>query len=184
MQFDYIAEANVTASNTYHGRKVSALELDTVLTNCITYLQRLDSIKKTLFYGRELKHSPICQATTFDNCESLPLVLAGNQLTEEAATLIIHSIIGKATEACELLELLQTVCFGDTSFDRVNFAEEIGDGNWYDAIGLKAVGLTFDQVQRNNIAKLRARFPNAFTEYDAINRNLAAEREVLETVEG
>ena len=69
----------------------------------------------------------------------------------------------------------------DISFDVTNFKEEIGDGMWYDAIGLEAVDGTIAETQNTNIAKLRARFPNKFTEYDANNRNLSAERKILES---
>ena len=41
---------------------------------------------------------------------------------------------------------------------------------------------TFDliDVATKNIAKLRARYPERFSEYDALNRDLDAERKVLE----
>jgi len=37
-----------------------------------------------------------------------------------------------------------------------------------------------DRVLQNNIDKLKARYPNAFSEFDALNRNLAQERIELE----
>jgi hypothetical protein len=46
---------------------------------------------------------------------------------------------------------------------------------------LNAVRCTFDECQRINIAKLRQRFPDKFTEYDANNRDLFAERSQLES---
>lgn len=37
-----------------------------------------------------------------------------------------------------------------------------------------------DKALQNNIAKLKARYPNSFTEHDALNRDLDAERKELE----
>lgn len=40
--------------------------------------------------------------------------------------------------------------------------------------------ISFTDVLTRNIEKLRARFPDGFTEYDALNRNLDNERQILE----
>ncbi|URA06965.1 hypothetical protein Pfeifenkraut_BL30068 [Xanthomonas phage Pfeifenkraut] len=76
--------------------------------------------------------------------------------------------------------MLSNVLFNGAKFDDVNFIEETGDGFWYAAIGLNAVKATFGDVQHRNIAKLRHRFPQKFTEYDANNRDLFGERKILE----
>lgn len=173
--FDYIAEANVTASNNFHGDKISARTLQAAIVNAAVAIERLDAIKKAIFYGRDF---------AFDqepggNCLNMPYRIDAEN--PQRGELIMHSIIGKATEAGELLELLHDVLFDGTAFDEVNFIEEIGDGQWYDAIGLAAVKCTFDECQRINIGKLRQRFPEKFTEHDANNRDLFAERRVLES---
>lgn len=182
--FDYIAEANLTASNNFHGNLIPIGYLHTVVTNCIESLNRLDAIKKSLFYGRHTGEIEAVAAGTPENafrvdCRELPLVMDPDNPAR--GELLIHSIIGKATECGEQLELLADVLFKGVKFDEVNFIEEIGDGFWYDAIGLSQVNATFDEVQRTNIAKLRHRFPNKFTEYDANNRDLFGERQILET---
>jgi hypothetical protein len=180
--FDYMAEANATASNQFHGGKVPLSYFQGVVANAILALKLLDGIKKTLFYGRELVgttgESIPFHLNGQDLCDSLPKRLGVDD--EAKAELIIHAIVGKATECGELLELLRDVLFNDALFDDVHFIEEIGDGQWYDAIGLKAIDATIDECQRRNIAKLRRRFPDKFTEYDANNRDLFAERKALE----
>ena len=175
--FDYIAEANVTASNNFHGSRVPLYHFQGALNEAIKALEALDTIKKAIFYGRDLVGLPERHDVVV-NCHQLPSRIDNEN--EKRGELLLHSIIGKATEAGEQLELLQSVLFGNVPFDEVNFVEEIGDGQWYDAIGLRAVGVTFDECQRRNIAKLRHRFPNAFTEYDANNRDLFGERKILE----
>jgi hypothetical protein len=187
---NYIAEANLTLSNKFHGEKVTLAELRSALQQFADAGNRLDKIKKAIFYGKG-EDVGLTQSIGAVNCIAAPYMLAGVPITAEAistghaqddaaqAEIFIHGIIGKATEAAELIEALQAAIFGERELDKVNVLEEIGDGFWYDAILLQALGYTFEAAQYVNIAKLRKRFPNAFTEHDAINRDTGAEREVL-----
>ena len=100
-------------------------------------------------------------------------------LERQQAIDYIHGVIGIATEAGELLEGLRDVLRGK-SMDAVKVEEEVGDAKWYMAILARTFGFLWGNDERKNIAKLRARFPDKFTEYDANNRNLAVEREILE----
>jgi len=180
--FDYIAEAHLTASPNFYGEKVPLAHFSETLLSAIVALQALDRIKKCLFYGREL--GPLAEGietgVVWQNCMNIPLWISERPEDDEKARNIIHAIIGKATEAGELLEALSAVVDNGASFDVANAGEEIGDGFWYDALLARACGLTFDGIQRTNIAKLRHRFPERFTEYDANNRDLVGERSILE----
>lgn len=170
----YINEAVQTKSDQFHGQLVSASHVVAVVIGCIAYLQELDKIKKALFYGREFPHPD------FDG-ESVEQVQLFASLggTEQQDIDVVHAILGKATEAGELLEALKLGMDG-TALDRTNLMEELGDGQWYDAILANALGFTFEEVQKINIDKLRARFPDKFTAFDANNRDLVAERAILE----
>jgi NTP pyrophosphatase (non-canonical NTP hydrolase) len=178
-KFDYVAEANVTLSNQFHGELVPLFSFGHTLDAAIAALSGLDIVKKSLFYGRpnNLSISP-----TDNYCELLPHKIAVNSdtMTVVDAEKVIHGIIGLATEAGELLELLRDTLNG-MPLDLTNLKEEVGDGKWYMAILARAAGFVWGDDERSNIAKLRARFPNAFTEYDANNRNLDSERKILES---
>lgn len=180
--FDYVAEAHLTASPHFYGQTVPLAHLAAVLKEAIQALNKLDKIKKALFYGRELGEvaEGVELGEVWQNCNGLPDWISDVPEEDEKARNIIHAIIGKATEAGELLELLHKTAVHGEPFDVANAGEEVGDGFWYDALLAKACGLTFDGIQRTNIAKLRHRFPNAFTEYDANNRDLFGERRILE----
>ena len=178
--FDYVAEAHLTTSPHFYGYRVPLAHFAAVLQDAIDALSALDRVKKTLFYGRDLGPLALAVGDVWQNCVKLPEWISDRPEEDEAACNITHAIIGKATEAGELLELLQaTAIYGET-FDVANAGEEIGDGFWYDALLARACGLTFDGIQRTNIAKLRHRFPDRFTEYDANNRDLFGERRILE----
>lgn len=171
---NYINEAQQTKSNQFHGELVSASHVQGVVVGCIAYLHELDKIKKALFYGREFEHPNV----DGESVEQVQLFAALGG-TKEQDIDVVHAIFGKATEAGELLEALKLGMDGQ-ALDRTNLMEELGDGQWYDAILANALNFTFEEVQKINIDKLRARFPDKFTAFDANNRDLAVERAILE----
>lgn len=93
---------------------------------------------------------------------------------------LLHGAIGLATEAGELLDAVKRALFYGGSLDRTNLIEELGDLEWYMAVIRDALDVEQAEVQRINIEKLRARYPEKFTRQDALNRDLRREREVLE----
>lgn len=175
--FDYIEEAHVTASGSYHGDRVPLAYFRETIAEAVAALNKLDAIKKTLFYGRDMG-VPV-PGENVGTLAKFPEWLSSNPESDAEAVNIIHAIIGKATEAGELLEALSSAAEG-SPFDNTNALEEVGDGFWYDALLLRAIGSNFGEAQRVNIAKLRHRFPQKFTEYDANNRDLFGERKILE----
>lgn len=179
--FDYIEEAHVTASDKYYGDRVPLAYFAHVVGQAVEALAKLDEVKKAVFYGREVNlPKPANEGEHAATIAKLPQWISDHPDNDEKARNIIHAIIGKATEAGELLEALHATAVSGAPFDVANAGEEIGDGFWYDALLARACGLTFDGIQRTNIAKLRHRFPDRFTEYDANNRDLFGERRILE----
>jgi NTP pyrophosphatase (non-canonical NTP hydrolase) len=93
---------------------------------------------------------------------------------------ILHAVMGLATESGELLDAMKKHIFYGKELDFVNLLEEHGDLFWYAAILADAVGFTFEESMERNIAKLKARYPNKFTEESALIRDLNNERNILE----
>ena len=75
---------------------------------------------------------------------------------------------------------MRDVLIGAKPLDNVNLLEELGDQTWYIALALRYLESNFGEIFDGNIAKLRKRFPDKFTEAAAINRDLDGERAVLE----
>lgn len=168
---NYVEQANVTLSNEFHSHKVGLLSFQTALTTAAARMQQLDRIKKTLFYGRE---TGLPQVRLSQSMQSINI--------SKRDEVIIHAIIGLATEAGELLEHLAHWMNGDIGeFDFVNLKEESGDCAWYMAVLAKAAGFTFDEMLQINIDKLRKRYGDKFSAFDANNRDLLGERAVLES---
>lgn len=95
---------------------------------------------------------------------------------------LLHAGIGIATEAGEFLDQLKKHVFYGKDLDFTNLKEEIGDMLWYLAIALDELGFTFEEVMSMVIEKLKKRYPEKFTEAEALNRDLETERLVLEQV--
>ena len=97
---------------------------------------------------------------------------------------LLHAVLGIVTEAGELTDALKRFIFyvpNDVcKVDKTNIAEELGDLMWYIALACNYLGVDFDTVQRQNIAKLQARYPDKFDSNHAQVRDLQAERKVLE----
>jgi NTP pyrophosphatase (non-canonical NTP hydrolase) len=93
---------------------------------------------------------------------------------------LLHAAMGIGTEAGELLDAFKRKIFYGKDLDVVNIKEEVGDIMWYVAILLRELDLDFHEILDLNIKKLRARFPDKFTEAHALNRDLDTERTILE----
>lgn len=98
---------------------------------------------------------------------------------------IMHAILGMITELGELCDpvkrhLVYNAPLDFNSNEKGSVREESGDLAWYhDGLFLDAIDAKLEDIWERNIAKLRARFPDKFTEDKAINRDLEAEGKAL-----
>lgn len=97
---------------------------------------------------------------------------------------IFHAWLGVTTECGESGDQIKKALIYGKPIDKVNLDEEFGDKLWYIGLYCHARGITFEQLFEQNIAKLRKRFPEKFTEHNALNRDLVAERIILEQHSG
>jgi len=98
---------------------------------------------------------------------------------------LLHAAIGISTEAGEILDAFKKHLIYGKDLDIINITEELGDITWYMAIMTRYLknltGATLeDDILELNIDKLKARYPEKFTEEKALNRDLDTEREILE----
>lgn len=118
------------------------------------------------------------KAYTVDDGVETPTV----RLKTEQLMQALHSVIGRMGELGELAACLEKAIWYGQAFDVVNFCEESGDEEWYIAEGLTALQKSLADVLDRNIAKLKARFPDKYSDTLAAeeNRNRDREREILE----
>jgi NTP pyrophosphatase (non-canonical NTP hydrolase) len=98
-------------------------------------------------------------------------------LSQQQAELL-HATMGMVTEIFEVIEELGMEF---TIKDPTHLIEEIGDIKWYEAILLRHLDTTSDIAQAANIRKLSTRYPDKFSAHAALNRDLDAERNALES---
>ena len=98
---------------------------------------------------------------------------------------ILHAAMGLVTEAGEVLDMLKKHIYYGRDLDLVNIEEELGDLNWYQSIMIDALNklgheTDLDTILDKNVKKLQKRYVGSFTSDKAINRDLDAERKILE----
>jgi len=110
------------------------------------------------------------------NRDGVPYSAEHNMMVARA----IHGCLGLMSEVGEVADALKKHIIYDRALDEINIMEESGDISWYQALILSAVKKGMQEALDKNIAKLKQRFGDKF-DYDAvINRDLAAERRILE----
>jgi NTP pyrophosphatase (non-canonical NTP hydrolase) len=92
----------------------------------------------------------------------------------------LHAAVGIGNEAGELFSLLQKWLWYGKPLDVANAKEELGDLMWYAAQLCNALGFDLGDVMRCNIAKLKARYPEKYTDEKATSRDRDAERRAME----
>lgn len=164
---------------------------DSITQSLIAIGNLLDMIKKNAFYGKEIDPLKFQQfvAIATNNVNNLNDIAAGLQTQDvfntnleilDVNSRMFHAIVGMATESVELVEALVKAINGE-DIDGVNIKEELGDFNWYEAIAIDTLEVSFEEVLNTVIAKLKARYPDKFTATAAIERDLATERKILES---
>lgn len=93
---------------------------------------------------------------------------------------LLHYIIGLETEVGEIQDAVKKHLIYGKTLDKVNLVEEVGDVLWYLSRLLTLLDSSFDEAMFKNLAKLKARYGDKFTEHAALNRNLSQERRILE----
>lgn len=107
-------------------------------------------------------------------------------VTEELTTRMVncirplHALMGMATEVGELIDQYKRHIFYGAPLDPINIKEEMGDKFWYDSLMLDVQNASFEECFQMMVNKLKKRYPEKFTELDAVQRDLEGERKVLE----
>lgn len=78
--------------------------------------------------------------------------------------------LGLAGEAGEVVDLIKKVLHHGKPLDREKLIKEMGDVRWYLEYLAATVGVTMEEIEAANTAKLEARYPNGFSHEAANNR--------------
>ena len=80
-----------------------------------------------------------------------------------------HAVFGLTSEACEVAGLFQKWYQGH-ELDEEHLMKELGDCLWMIAELCTAYGFSLEDVMQLNIDKLRARYPDGFSEEKSLHR--------------
>lgn len=116
------------------------------------------------------------QALRTDPREYAP---AASRMIDGTIPQLLHAGMGMATEAGEFVDALKKHIYYGKPLDRTNLKEEIGDLLWYAALACDHLGYDLESAMEDNIAKLRIRFPEKFTEEKAVSRDTQKEMEAF-----
>lgn len=112
--------------------------------------------------------------------ENLDLDGIISRFSDPKTARIAHSILGIADEAGELAKNLKKHIFYGSDLDKLNILEEFGDILWFMGPALDTIGSSYEEVQKMNIRKLRARYPEGkWNKEDSENRDPGLETEAM-----
>lgn len=77
---------------------------------------------------------------------------------------LMDAAAGLAEEAGEVLGLVRKHVYQHRELDSLELKHELGDALWCLAVAAHAAGFTLESVAQANVAKLRDRHPDGFTE--------------------
>lgn len=83
---------------------------------------------------------------------------------------LLHATLGISGEAGELLDAVKKSFIYNKPLDLENAKEELGDLLWYMALACRTLDVSFEELMQMNIDKLTKRYPEKYTDEDAIAR--------------
>ena len=94
---------------------------------------------------------------------------------------LVHACFGMQTETAEFTDAVKKSLFYGNPLDTTNLKEELGDALWYIAIAMDELDTNFETEMLRVIKKLKVRYPDKYSDLLAENRDLMAERTVLDS---
>lgn len=106
--------------------------------------------------------------TDMPGLDYTPIVIRLEQNKDLAR--VLHAATGMAGEAGEVIDSVKKTVYYGKPLNKEHLLEETGDILWYMAIMLHQLGSSFEEVMQKNVDKLNKRYPQGFSEQDAIQR--------------
>lgn len=75
---------------------------------------------------------------------------------------LIHAALGIGGESGEIVDIIKKHYVTGVLINRDHLIEEMGDLRWYLELMCHCLGITLEEAEQANVAKLRKRHPNGF----------------------
>lgn len=92
------------------------------------------------------------------------------QAMDQDKARVAIAAMGLTGESGELVDYLKKWVGHGHKLDVENVEKELGDVLWYVAELCNALGLDMDEIAQKNVEKLKARYPDGFSQAASINR--------------
>jgi NTP pyrophosphatase (non-canonical NTP hydrolase) len=99
---------------------------------------------------------------TFDEYQSAATRTANQKLTEKER--MLDAAAGLAEESGEILGFVRKHVYQSHPLQRESLTIELGDALWCLAMTAKSAGLSLEQIAAANVTKLKARYPEGYSD--------------------
>lgn len=103
-----------------------------------------------------------------DEYQQLALRTAGHRESKEKV--LTYTALGLNGESGEVAEIIKKAFYHGHPLDKEALRRELGDVLWYLAVMADGLGLSLECIARENIEKLRARYPEGFSSAHSLHR--------------
>lgn len=100
--------------------------------------------------------------------QELALRTAGHR--QDVQKTLTNAALGLAGESGEVADIIKKTFYHGHPLDTEALHAELGDVLWYLAVMADALGYDLDDIAQANVDKLRARYPEGFSEERSIHR--------------
>ncbi len=97
---------------------------------------------------------------TINEYQKLAMTTLNPALSENEV--LLNGVMGLCGEAGEAIDLVKKWMMQGHPLDKAHLRKELGDIAWYLAETATAIGCDLESILRENIEKLRARYPEGF----------------------
>jgi len=104
-----------------------------------------------------------------DEYQQLALRTAGHR--ENRKEMLTYTALGLMGESGEVAEMIKKACYHGHPLDTEALCRELGDVLWYLAVMADGLGVGLEEIAAQNIEKLRARYPEGFSQQRSWSRS-------------
>lgn len=147
----------------------------------------LDLFKKAMFYGKDVPVGTVreqLKLAAHHALDASDAVTNGPRYSANPSDSLsmrtIHALLGYVTEAGEVADALHANLRDGHPLDVVNVLEEFGDGDWYKAVFFDEHKVDSTVPWAMVMRKLAQRYGQSYNDQGALQRDLSAERALLE----
>lgn len=109
----------------------------------------------------------ISEESVLNKSETNGIVFAPNKIDVGG---VINASLGLSGETGELNDMIKKTIFHGHELEEEKVKKELGDIMWYVAMMCESFGFEMEDIMQMNIDKLKARYPEGFSEWDSQHR--------------